>query len=144
MKLEVAGTISGSTVVAQAAFSPMHFAVQVFSTGSTVAVGSGKVMFNPFPRAASGYKLTDAYARVDTAGTTGLTKIVIRDAEKGSRLFSTPLAIGSTRTSSGSAVQNNIATNSDVQAYDTLYLDVTSVPTTAPKGLSVILEFRKP
>ncbi len=134
-------TLSGSFV------SPRYMMFELTASGTALTTGSGKLTIGPIPPTMSGYNLTGVWAQVDTAGTTGLTRICLRDVNKGKRaMFSTCPSIDSAETSTTTAATNYVidSTKRDVGAYDELSLDILQIQTTAPKGLDVTLEFTKP
>lgn len=149
------GTISGSVVRAVTfsgtyfrgiRFSPRTLEIGLFSTGSTVATGSGKGHVD-IPKDMSGYNLTNAFWSCDTAGTTGITSLQIRDKAKNNRkFFSTPISIDSTENDSTTAATPYVinASNDDVGAYDKIIFDTPAVSTTAPKSCNITLDFSTP
>lgn len=143
----IATTVSGSFARFRQ-ISPTHFMAQVYASGSTVAAQSGTVLnLGPIPPTMSGFNLTAVYAAVDTAGTTGLLRLQIRDVQKGKRpLFSTALSIDSGEKTSETAATAYVInqSNDDVGFMDQLSIDVLQVHTTAPKGLHLTLRFDKP
>lgn len=149
------GTISGATfrfntasgyLLRASYVSPRILMAQVFASGSSVAVGSGKLLLT-IPSSMSGYNLIEAHAKVETAGATNTTGFQIRNISKGKRrLLSTVLSIDSGEPGSDTAAAAFVVngSNDDVSAFDLLSLDVTTVSTTAPKGLVLTLTFSKP
>lgn len=145
-KFEVAGTISGSSVISLTAVSPLHLSAQWTESGSSVTTGTGKVIFQ-VPVTASGYNVVGGYVTFRTAGTTNPTRFSLINLDKGNRhIFTTPISVDSGETSSltaASAFAVN-ATNDDVGGGDRLSFNVNSVSTTAPKGGTVVFILRKP
>jgi hypothetical protein len=154
-KLNVQGTVSGATIQANVLSgyllrydqrSPVKMQVELFSSGSTITTGSGKMMLTIADATMSGYVLKGAHLSVQTAGTTNTTSVQIRNASKGNRkMFSTVISIDSAENGSDTAATPYVITNADVGAYDRLIFDVPAVSTTAPRGsLQLYLEFFKP
>lgn len=145
--LIVRGTISGS-YVRTGVLSASPVTVELIPTGSgtSITTGSGRLRY-VVPKTMSGFVLYDAQFTVDTAGTTNVTSMQIRNVMKGSRkFFSTPLSIDSTELSSETAATPFVisTTNRDVSGGDYLYIDFPAVSSTAPKGANLILYFRYP
>lgn len=143
--LDIAGSVSGQTVFGRRC--PQPISIELTASGTALTTGSGKLTFL-VPRYLSGYSLAYARFSVDQAGTTGLTRIGIRNVEKGKRqLFSTNPSIDSGDTNS--VEQASIATvintaNDDVGGGEHLSFDLLQTQTTAAKGLDAELEFSCP
>lgn len=138
-------TLSGA-LVRSPEVSPRIIMAQVVASGSTVAVGSGKLIL-VVPRVMSGYILGEAHASVQTAGVTNTSTFRLRNITKNNRQFfgANPLSIDSAEVGSDTAAtEPSMAANRDVGAYDRLSFDIMSVSTTAPKGLVITLSFFKP
>ena len=105
----------------------------------TVADGHAYI---PIPAFMHGMNLTRAQAIVNTAGTTNPTTIDIYNVTDSVDMLSTAISIASGDTVGTVGVINTA--NDDVATNDILRIDVTTVSTTAPKGLLVILEFALP
>lgn len=108
-----------------------------------VAVADGKIAFT-VPLSLDGMNLVDAIASVHTKGVTGTTDIQIRRRRAGSDadMLSTKVTIGDEWFASDEVIDE---ANDDVLDGDQIYIDVDAVHSgTAPKGLSVVLTFRKP
>ena len=86
--------------------------------------------------------LVRANAYVNTAGTTNATTIDIYNVTDSQDMLSTAISIASGGTAGTAGTVN--ASYDDVATGDILRVDVTSMSTTAPKGLMVVLEFRLP
>ena len=110
-----------------------------FTTDVTVADGKA---YMPVPAALNGMNLVRAQAIVITAGTTNATTIDIYNVTDSQDMLSTAISIASGATV-GTVGTINVSYD-DVATNDVLRVDVTTVSTTAPKGLLVILEFRLP
>ncbi len=139
-------TISGATL--RGTPGTARIAVEIFSTGSTITTGSGKMMLTLSDPAMSGSYLKSAHLSVQTAGTTNATSVQIRDASKANRkIFSTPISIDSAENGSDTAATPYVIStvNRDFGAYDRLIIDVATISTTPPKGsMQLFLEFYKP
>lgn len=110
-----------------------------FTTDVTVA--DGKV-YMPIPAFMAGMNLIRTQAMVITAGTTNATTIDIYNVTDGQDMLSTAISIASGATVGTVGTINT--TYDDITTNDVLRVDVTTVSTTAPKGLLVVLEFRLP
>lgn len=125
----------------------------VFDWTTDIATGTGKFYFR-VPPSLNGFDIIYANAQVVTAGTTGDTTIQIVRRRGGTPgtggtavdvLDSDPLDINSTEANSDDGDAGTISTsNDDLATGDFLEVSVTAVSTTAPKGLIVTLEARKP
>lgn len=121
--------------------------LQVVEGTTDVAVGDkqGNLSFR-VPIEMNGYDLVTVAAHVETSGTTGNLDIQIRNVTQTADMLSTKMRIetGETDTST-SAQPGTIDTgNDDVATGDKIVVDVDSVQTTAPKGLTCTLGFRLP
>jgi len=108
---------------------------------TNLSVADGKMYF-AIPPALNGMNLVSANAIVNTAGTTNATTIDIYNVTDSHDMLSTAISIASAATVGTAGTVNT--TYDDVATNDVLRIDVTSMSTTAPKGLMVILEFRTP
>jgi len=108
-----------------------------------VAVVDGKIAFT-VPLSLDGMNLVDVIASVHTKGVTGTTDIQIRRRRAGAEadMLSTKITIGDEWFASDEVIDE---ANDDVEDGDQIYIDVDAIHSgTAPKGLSVVLTFRKP
>lgn len=114
-----------------------------FESDADVATGDGKVAFT-VPLSMNGMNLVDALASVHTQGITGTTDVLVRRRRAGSdaEMLSTEITIGAEYFASDGVIDG---TKDDIATGDQLFVDVDAVHSgTAPKGLSVVLTFRKP
>ena len=109
------------------------------TTDITVADGHAYALV---PAMFNGMNLIRAQATVITAGTTNATTIDIYNVTDSQDMLSTAISIASGGTVGTVGTIN--ATYDDVATNDVLRIDVTTMSTTAPKGLLVILEFQLP
>ncbi len=141
------GTFSGSIMRSGLySVSPVTIEVVAAGTGTALTVGSGKILY-VIPRTMSGFKVFDAAIYVAASGTTNTTNVHIRNFSKGNRkIFSTPPSIDSTEKSSDTGATPFVISNanSDVSGGDYIFVDISTVSTTAPKGLNIILYLYKP
>lgn len=144
--LIVRGTMSGSSTIT-GKFSPRSMIIELTASGTALTTGSGKLTVQ-IPRSLSGYTLSYFNATVDSAGTTGLTRIGMREIEKGKRqIFSTNPSIDSTEVSTTTAATPYVinASNARVGGGNHLSIDIPQIHSgTAPKGLDIELEFVYP
>jgi hypothetical protein len=99
-------------------------------------------IFNfPIPALLNGKKLSACHAQVDTAGVTGTS--TFNFALNGTAMLSTVLSIDSTETGSNTSATAYVidTAHDDVATYDIFRIDVKSISTTAPKGLTITLVF---
>ena len=115
--------------------------IEVIGGGTDVTVADGHAYIT-IPLAFSGMNLTRAQASVITAGTTNATTIDIYNLTDSQDMLSTAISIASGATV-GTVGTINTGYD-DVVTNDVLRVDVTTVSTTAPKGLLVALEFQLP
>lgn len=96
------------------------------------------------PSFMNGMNLTRAIAMVETPGTTNPTTIQVRNLTKypSNDALSTAISIASGASKATVGTVNTLY--DDVSTDDKIKIYVTGVSTTNPKGLTVILEFRKP
>jgi hypothetical protein len=117
------------------------FSISVFDSDTSVTDGSGNKAFT-IPYFMDGYLFTDAIASVHTKGVTGATSVQIRRRRAGADtdLLSPVITIGDEYYArDGTAITDEQA----VAVGDQLYVDITGVHTTAPKGLSVSIILNK-
>ena len=112
----------------------------VVASDTDVSVADG-VIGIPINSALNGMVLTLVNATVTTAGTTGTTDVMVRRSRAGSEvdMLSTATTINSGAYYAEDGVPDT--SNDDIATGDMLFIDVTAVSTTAPKGLSVTLVF---
>jgi hypothetical protein len=115
--------------------------LEVFGGTTDVTIGDGKAYIT-IPSDINGYNLTRAQATVVTAGTTNATTVMIHNKTDAQDMLSGAISIASAGTVGTVGTINT--TYDDVATNDVLRIDVDSVSTTAPKGLTVVLEFTKP
>ena len=115
--------------------------VVVFDSTTDITTGDGKAYLT-IPANMAGMDLIRAQATVVTAGTTNATTIMIHNLTDAVDMLSGAISIASAGVAG--TVGTIDATKDDVTTNDRLRIDVDSVSTTAPKGLTVILEFRLP
>lgn len=121
--------------------------VLVFSDADDVATGDGAGdVFWRVPSVVNGYDLVSVAAQVQTAGTTGTTDVQIHNVTQAVDMLSTKITIDSAETDSSTAATAAVidTANDDVATGDSIRIDVDAVSTTAPKGLLVEMQFRKP
>lgn len=108
-----------------------------------VAVADGKMAFT-VPAFMNGMNLVDVVASVHTKGVTDTTDIQIRRRRAGveADMLSTKITIADEYFASDEVIDTD---NDDIATGDQIYRDVDAVHSgTAPKGLSLVLTFRKP
>lgn len=117
------------------------FSIIAVASWTSLTVADGKA-YVVVPECMNWMNLVRANAVVNTAGTTNATTIDIYNVTDSHDMLSTAISIasGGTVWTAGTvdASYDDIATN------DVLRIDVTTMSTTAPKGLMVVLEFRLP
>lgn len=109
--------------------------------GASIAVGDGQA-YVTIPEALNGMNLVRAQATVITAGTTNASTVMVRNHTDAADMLSGAISIASGGTV-GTVGTINAATD-DVVTNDIIRIDIDSVSTTPPKGLTVVLEFRLP
>ena len=114
----------------------------VIEATTDVTTGDGKLYLPPIPAFMNGMNLIRAQACVITAGTTNATTIDIYNVTDSQDMLSVAISIASGATVGTVGTINT--SYDDVATNDVIRVDVTSVSTTAPKGLIVTLEFRLP
>jgi len=107
----------------------------------SLTVADGKI-YVPIPPALNGMNLASANAIVNTAGTTNATTIDIYNFTDSCDMLSGAISIASGGTVGTAGTVDT--SHDDVATNDVLRVDVTTMSTTAPKGLMVFLEFRLP
>jgi len=115
--------------------------VVVFDSGTDVTTGDGKA-YVTIPSNMAGMNLVRAQATVVTAGTTNATTVMIHNLTDTVDMLSGAISIASAGVA-GTVGTINTSTD-DVTTNDRIRIDVDSVSTTAPKGLTVIMEFQLP
>lgn len=115
----------------------------LFESDTDVAIGDGKGAF-VVPVLMDEMNLVDVIASVHTKGVTGTTDVQVRRRRLGvdADMLSSEITIGDEFFASDGIIDG---ANDDVNDGDQIYIDVNAVHSgTAPKGLSVVLSFRKP
>lgn len=115
--------------------------VVVFDSATNIATGDGKAYLT-VPSTFAGMDLVRAQATVVTAGTTNATTVMVHNLTDAVDMLSGAISIASAGVA-GTVGTINTATD-DVTTNDRLRIDVDTVSTTPPQGLTVILEFRLP
>ena len=128
--------LAGSTI-----FGVRAIGIYAIEAATDVAVADGVAYLPPLPACFNGMNLISAKARVITAGTTNATTIDIYNLTDSVDMLSSAISIASTEYLGSGTVD---ASHDDVATDDVLRIDVTSVSTTAPKGLLVTLQFQLP
>jgi len=115
-------------------------AIIAVASNVDVAVGDGKLGI-AIPALLNQYNLISALASVYVKGVTGSTTVQIRRSRGGADvdMLTTKITIGNVFFASSSGVN---LTKDDVLTGDLIFVDVDTVHTTKPKGLSVVLSFR--
>ena len=110
-----------------------------FEDDTSVATGDGKVAFS-IPAFLNGMNLTAVLATVHTQGVTGTTDVMVRRRRAGAdaNMLSNPVTIAAEFFAADGVIDTN---NDDVITGDQIYVDVDSVHTTPPLGLSVVCSF---
>ena len=144
----IARSLSGQ-VVRYVYLSPRLLTAQVYASGTVLAVNSGtQLVIGPIDSSMSGFYLTSFTGYIDAPGVTGLTRMSLRDLQKGKRqMFSTNPSIDSAKNSTATAATPYVisGTNKDIGAGDVLSFDILQIQTgTPPKGLRIVLRFEKP
>ena len=116
----------------------ISLAVVAADTDVSVADGTTGI---PINSALNGMVLTLVNATVSTAGRTGTTDVNVRRSRAGTEvdMLSTATTVNSGAYYAEDGVPDT--SNDDIATGDMLFIDVTAVSTTAPKGLSVTLVF---
>ena len=125
--------------------NPVHYLqLKVFDFATNGAVGDGAYYIH-IPAFWDRFYLTEAHAKVITAGTTNTTDIQIANVTDAVDILSTKLTIDSAETGSNTAATAAVInlSNDEVAENDQLRIDVDAVSTTAPKGLIITLGFRE-
>ncbi len=119
-------------------------AVEIIVTAPATAVTTSDAVSFPAPSIINGMNLVRAQARVDTAGTTNATTVQVRNMTKYSSndALSTAVSIASGATIGTAGTVNT--SYDDVATDDVIKVYVTAISTTAPKGLTVVLEYQLP
>lgn len=117
------------------------FTIIAVDAATSLTVADGKA-YVTIPECMNGMNLVRANAVVNTAGTTNATTIDIYNVTDSHDMLSTAISIASAGTVGTAGTVNT--SYDDVATNDVLRIDVTSMSTTAPKGLMVVLEFRLP
>lgn len=115
--------------------------IEVFGPTTDVTSGDGKA-YVLVPAALNGMDVISVKARVITAGTTNATTIDLYNVTDSVDILSSAASIASASTAVASGTVNT--SNDSLATDDLLRVDVTTVSTTAPKGLYVVIEARLP
>ena len=124
-------------------FGTKEIYIEIFTGAQAVTTGDGTNAIT-IPDSIDGMDLVNAVAAVEDKGVTGTTDVQIRRWRAGAAvdMLSTAITIGDEWFAQDGVIN---ATNDDVQTGDRIYIDVDAVHSgTAPNGLSIVLEFRKP
>ncbi len=117
--------------------------VNVVDSDTDVATGDGVIAYT-VPSSLSGMNLVNVVCSVHDQGVTGTTDVQVRRRRAGSDvdMLSTRVTIGAEYYASDEVINTS---NDDLSTGDQIYIDVDAIHSgTAPKGLSVTLEFRLP
>lgn len=117
--------------------------ITIYGSGSSVPTGDGTDGL-PIPFSFNGMNLVDVIATTYAKGITGTTNIMVRRSRGGTDvdMLSSPVTIGDEFYALDGTIN---VSNDDVQTGDMIFIDIDAVHSgTAPLGLSVALEFRKP
>lgn len=146
---ETTKAINPDALVGSNAFTK-EVAWTIYDSDVDTAVGDGKQFFVVPASMAGSYpmNLVSVIVSVETAGTTGTTDIQIRRVRGATAvdMLSTKATIDSGErdtTTAATAYVINTA-NDDLATADRIFIDVDAISTTAAKGLSVTLSFRRP
>lgn len=115
--------------------------ISITPSSENVLVSNGLFAYS-IPADFGGLDLTGVVASVYVAGSgSGTTDIQVRRSRSGTNadMLSTKVTIGTTDYTASDGVVDTA--NDDVQEGDLIYIDVDSVASTAPQGLSVTLTF---
>lgn len=114
----------------------------IFDSDQSVAVGDGKFMI-AIPSSINGMNIVEVVASVYTQGVTGSTTIQVRRCRAGTNVdvLTSALSIGAVYTATSTAINTS---NDDLATGDVLFIDVDTIHTTAPLGLSVVISARLP
>lgn len=115
--------------------------IEVVAGSTALSTGDGKAYIT-IPEALNGMNLVRATATVVTAGTTNATTIMVHNKTDAADMLSGAISIASGGTVATAGTVNG-ATD-DVATNDILRIDIDSISTTPPQGLTVVLEFRLP
>jgi hypothetical protein len=130
-------------VFAGSDFGTKHLSLEPFDGASVVSTGDGTNAVS-IPASLDGYDLVNVVATVEDKGVTGTTDVVIRRWRAGAAadMTSTAITIGDEWFAQDGTIDT---ANDDVITGDRIYADVDTVHSgTAPNGLGIVLEFRKP
>jgi hypothetical protein len=122
--------------------APYCMAIGIYDSLTDVLAMTGTIGL-PINSKFAGKVLTNVYASVSTPGTTNTTDITVRRRRAGTEVYM--LSTATKILSGGYYAQDGTVdlANDDVALGDMLFIDVTSVSTTPPKGLSVELTFEE-
>jgi len=128
-----------SFMVANSAAKFINFAP--YPSDIDIEIANGFIAFT-VPLLMNGLDLTDAIASVHTLGSgSGTTNVQIRRRRAGADvdMLSTLITIDYDEYNVSDGVINT--SNDDIATGDQIYVDVDQLPTTPPKGLSIVLTF---
>jgi len=122
--------------------SSKGFCIGVFKADVDVAIGLCKVFFT-IPASMNGMNLTDVLASVYTKGIGALTNVYVGRRRSGSNdyMLSTPVTIGDEWFARDGVID---PAKDDVLTGDIIFVEVTAVHATRPKGLSAVMTFENP
>lgn len=133
--------ITPDALAGSSLFGVKAIGLYAVEASTDLTVTDGVAYIPPIPPCLNGMNLISARAAVMTAGTTNATTIDIYNLTDSHDMLSSAISIASAGTSGTGTVNTSY---DDVATGDILRVDVSSVSTTAPKGLLVTLEFQLP
>lgn len=151
--IDVKQTISGSTVYTYNLVSPLQGSYTAFTSTTDVTIGTGASF--DIPPAYSGSRLNTLRLSVKTAGTTNATTVVVRRLRPNaaatsyttSTMTTTGVSVDSGELNSATAATPYVIATGEsalVQGGDKIHFVVTTVSSTAPKGLDIGFKFSPP
>jgi hypothetical protein len=124
-------------------FGTKDLQIEMFAANVAVSTGDGNFAVT-IPASLDGYDLVNAVASVHDKGITGTTDVTIERWRAGAAvdMLSTAITIGDEWFAQDGSINT---ANDDVITGDRIYINPDVIHSgTAPNGLSVVLEFRKP
>ena len=147
---DAAGNFTGDTVeeiLAELSSAGTKF-LEIDANSGSIDVQSTSIGNSSYstvvPACMNGMNLVNVVVSVAAKGITGTTDVQVRRKRDGSDvdMLSTLVTLGDEWVVEDGVID---ATNDDVQTGDRIYADVDAVHTgTAPKGIKIVAEFRKP